>query len=47
MTVTFTGGAAGSMLAALTYHQGGWRATALTGAATGLVLLLLQATEAA
>lgn len=45
MTVTFVGGAAGSMLGALTYHRGGWTATALTGAASGLALLLFQATE--
>jgi predicted MFS family arabinose efflux permease len=45
MTVTFAGGAAGSMLGALTYHHGGWGTTALTGAAAGLALLLLQATE--
>jgi predicted MFS family arabinose efflux permease len=44
MTVTFAGGAAGSMLAALTYHHGGWSTTALTGAAMGLALLLIQAT---
>ena len=45
MTVTFVGGAAGSMLGALTYHHGGWTTTALTGAATGGLLLLIQATE--
>lgn len=45
MTVTFVGGAAGSMLGALTYHHGGWGTTALTGAAAGLALLLIQATE--
>ncbi len=45
MTVTFVGGAAGSMLGALTYHHGGWTTTALTGAAAGLLLLLIQATE--
>jgi hypothetical protein len=39
MTVTLAGGAAGSMLGALTYHQGGWSAMALTGAATGVALL--------
>jgi len=43
MTVTFAGGAAGSMLGALTYHQGGWTATALTGAAIGAASLLIQA----
>lgn len=45
MTVTFTGGAAGSMLGALTYHRGGWSTTAFTGAAMGLAALLIQATE--
>ena len=45
MTVAFVGGAAGSMLGALTYHRGGWGATAWTGAAIGAVLLVLQATE--
>ena len=37
--------APGSMLGALTYHHGGWTATAWTGAAAGAVLLLMQATE--
>jgi predicted MFS family arabinose efflux permease len=45
MTVTFSGGAAGSMLGALTYHHGGWRSTALTGVAVALAALLIQATE--
>jgi predicted MFS family arabinose efflux permease len=45
MTVTFAGGAVGSMLGALTYHHGGWTTTALTGAAMGVALLLIQATE--
>jgi predicted MFS family arabinose efflux permease len=45
MTVTFVGGAAGSMLGALTYHHGGWGTTALTGAAIGALLLVIQATE--
>jgi predicted MFS family arabinose efflux permease len=45
MTVTFAGGAVGSVLGALTYHHGGWAMTALTGAAAGLALLLIQATE--
>ncbi len=44
MTVTFAGGAAGSMLGALTYHRGGWTATGWTGAATGAVLLVMYAT---
>jgi predicted MFS family arabinose efflux permease len=45
MTVTFAGGAAGSLLGALTYHHGGWSTTAMTGVAMGLALLLIQATE--
>ncbi len=31
MTVTFAGGALGSVLGSLTYHHGGWTTTALTG----------------
>lgn len=45
MTETLVGAAAGSMLGALTYHQGGWRATALTGVATGAARLLFHVTE--
>lgn len=45
MTVTFSGGAAGSMLGALTYHHGGSTAMAWVGAASGRMLLLVQATQ--
>ena len=45
MTITFMGGALGSVLGALTYHAGGWNLTALTGAGMGLALLVLFACE--
>jgi predicted MFS family arabinose efflux permease len=45
MTATFIGGAAGSTLGAATYHGGGWRATAVTGVAIGIVLLGLLGLE--
>ncbi len=45
MTITFMGGAIGSFLGTLTYHGGGWTATAGTGALAGLVALLLFAVE--
>ncbi|WP_157220347.1 MFS transporter [Flavisphingomonas formosensis] len=41
MTVTFAGGALGSVLGSLTYHHGGWTTTALAGGAIGLVALML------
>jgi predicted MFS family arabinose efflux permease len=45
MTVLFLAGAAGSLLAGITYFYGGWLATAATGVAFGLVLLGIFATE--
>jgi len=45
VTMQFAGGAAGSMLATVLWHAGGWPATALTGAAAGfgaLVLCILE-----
>ena len=45
MTATFIGGAVGSLLGTLTYHSGGWAATAGTGVAAGLILLGLLAIE--
>ena len=45
MTLVFLCGAIGSMLSTLTYSYGGWRLTALTGAAVGALALLLLATE--
>ena len=45
MTITFAGGALGSLLGTITYHQGGWTATAAAGGLAGLVALLLFAAE--
>ena len=45
MTATFIGGATGSLAGTVTYHWGGWNATAGTGAGIGLVLLGLLALE--
>jgi predicted MFS family arabinose efflux permease len=45
MTSLFLGGASGSMLAPITYHSGGWAATALAGASVGAVTLILFAIE--
>ncbi len=45
MTATFIGGATGSLLGTVTYHSGGWSATAGTGVGIGLVLLGLLARE--
>jgi predicted MFS family arabinose efflux permease len=45
MTITFMGGALGSILGAMTYHAGGWNLTALTGAGLGVALLILFACE--
>lgn len=45
MTITFMGGALGSVLGTVTYHTGGWNLTALTGAGLGLAMLILFACE--
>lgn len=45
MTATFVGGASGSLLGTLSYEAGGWRGTAGSGIAMGVVLLALFATE--
>ncbi len=45
MTATFTGGALGSLTGTVTYHWGGWTATAGTGVAIGLVCLALLTIE--
>jgi predicted MFS family arabinose efflux permease len=45
MTLTFAGGAAGSVLGTVTYHWGGWDGTALAGALMGALALALFATE--
>jgi predicted MFS family arabinose efflux permease len=45
MTVTFIGGALGSLLGTVTYHWGGWTASALAGGALGLLLLILFALQ--
>lgn len=41
MTISFMGGALGSMLSTLTFHQGGWTLTAIAGALLGAINLLL------
>ncbi|GLS22464.1 MFS transporter [Labrys miyagiensis] len=41
MTCTFIGGAIGSVLGTLTYHWGGWTATAIVGGSMGAFALLL------
>ena len=45
MTVVFLAGALGSMLATLSFEQGGWTATAAVGAALATAALLLFLTE--
>ena len=45
MTVTFGGGALGSLLGTVSYHWGGWAATAVTGGVIGLMLLAIFAME--
>ena len=45
MTATFIGGAIGSLAGTVTYHWGGWTATAGTGVAIGVMLLGLLAIE--
>lgn len=46
MTITFAGGALGSLLGTLTYHSGGWTMTAITGGLIGAMALLLFAAAA-
>ncbi|KAA0685334.1 MFS transporter [Neorhizobium sp. P12A] len=41
MTITFIGGAIGSLLGTITYHWGGWTASAVTGGVIGLLLVIL------
>ncbi|MDE1996148.1 MAG: MFS transporter, partial [Rhizobiaceae bacterium] len=45
MTTTFIGGALGSLFGTVTYHWGGWTATAVCGGVMGLLLLVLFAVE--
>jgi predicted MFS family arabinose efflux permease len=45
MTLLFIGGAIGSVLGTVTYHWGGWDATAGAGGLIGLLMLLLFAAE--
>jgi predicted MFS family arabinose efflux permease len=45
MTFTFIGGALGSVLGTVTYHWGGWSATASLGASIGVLALLLFALQ--
>jgi predicted MFS family arabinose efflux permease len=45
MTLLFGGGAIGSILGTVTYHWGGWDATAGAGGLMGLLMLLLFAAE--
>jgi Arabinose efflux permease len=45
MTITFAGGAIGSMLGTLTWHAGGWAETATVGGLLGLVALVLLGVE--
>lgn len=45
MTLTFAGGAIGSILGTVTYHAGGWTLTALTGALAGFLALALFGLE--
>ena len=45
MTCLFVGAAIGSILGTATYHRGGWPATAGTGVAIGVVMLMLATIE--
>jgi predicted MFS family arabinose efflux permease len=45
MTINFIGGAIGSVLGTITYHSGGWSATAAAGGFIGIVLLAVFLTE--
>jgi predicted MFS family arabinose efflux permease len=47
MTISFLGGALGSMLSTVTYHRGGWTLTAVLGTLIGGANLVLLATERA
>jgi predicted MFS family arabinose efflux permease len=44
MTTCFAGGAIGSVLGTISYHRGGWSATAAIGGALGLIAFLLFVT---
>ncbi len=45
MTITFGGGALGSLLGTMSYHGGGWTMTAMVGGLIGTVALLLFTVE--
>ena len=45
MTISFLGGALGSMLSTVTYHHGGWTLTAVAGTLIGCANLALLAAE--
>ncbi len=45
MTINFVGGAIGSVVGTITYHSGGWSATATTGGLIGIALLAIFLTE--
>ncbi len=45
MTINFIGGAIGSVLGTITYHWGGWSATAATGGLIGIAILAIFLTE--
>jgi predicted MFS family arabinose efflux permease len=45
MTITFLGGALGSVLGTMIYHRGGWTMTAIAGGAIAALTLLLFAIE--
>lgn len=45
MTITFAGGATGSVLATITWHAGGWKATAGLGTLLGTIALVLFCLE--
>ena len=46
MTITFGGGALGSLLGTVSYHGGGWTMTAMVGGLIGTVALVLFTVEA-
>jgi hypothetical protein len=41
MTCLFAGGAVGSVLGTITYHWGGWAATASAGGLVGALVLVM------